>query len=890
MKSTVETLAQRFDGELRRVAMVAELTAGTALTIDELSEEKIYRLLEDGVRRDPLIYGAAMGFVANGFGGREAFCPYVHRDGDTLRRLDIATVYDYLHSPEMEWWQQPQSTGESMWTEPYFDEGAGNIMMSTYSVPFFENGNLLGITTIDIPLEPLQAFVGTELSVIILTSRGHFIHRTEGIFDGNPTIFEMASDDSAELDVARRMVDGQTGMGSAISPGGEKLLVFFAPLPSAGWSFAVYLPERQALAEVREETWWLAGIMLLSLALIAVAMWLVSGLVWRSQARTRASEERFRLVLESTSDGIFGVDANGVMIFVNSATAELLGYERNELLGNRVHDLVHHSRADGSPYPVEKCPMHAASTAGTSTKVDDEVLWRKDGTNFATEYSATPLRKDDTLVGAVIVFRDITDRKVVEAELLQARDEANAANLAKSQFLANMSHELRTPLNGVLGYAQLLQRDPATVKRQQGSLEAIESCGQHLLAMINDVLDLSKIEAGRLDIADEACDLHQLLRSVLDIVRPRAEEQRLEFTFELGADVPVGIRTDPTKLRQALVNLLGNAVKFTHQGSIRLVTSVDTEDWLEMAVEDTGIGMTEAEMEQVFDPFRQAEAGAKAGGTGLGLSITKRIIEALGGSLRLESEVGVGSRFIIRLPLQVTEEEELVALTDDVDSRSIHRKLPEGTDVTILIADDRETNRDILSQLLEFSGFKTLLAENGQQALDALRANSVDLVLMDVRMPVMNGIEAVHAIRRDPVLEKMVVFAVTASVFPEFRAQVMQEGFDDFLTKPLRSTELLDKIEEHLGLQLAGADQDGVQEAETEEDKTISPQRLAEIGRRLEEAASLSNLTAVNGLADELEEKSDEKTLGNRIRELARQFDFPALATLARELAGDPKE
>ena len=242
MTSEVRTLSERFDGELRRVAQVAELTAKTVATRRDLTEEEIYRLLSNGVLQDPLIYGAAMAFVPGGFDQREAFSPYVYRAGlssNELNRLDIAGAYDYLHDPESRWWRDPVTSGRSLWIEPYFDEGAGNIMMSTYSVPFFADGRLRGVTTIDIPLEPLQAFVGTELDVVVLTPEGRYVHRTDGIFEGNPTIFEQAADRPDLLEVARRMIAGEAGTGHILSPEGERQLVFFAPLPSAGWSFAV---------------------------------------------------------------------------------------------------------------------------------------------------------------------------------------------------------------------------------------------------------------------------------------------------------------------------------------------------------------------------------------------------------------------------------------------------------------------------------------------------------------------------------------------------------------------------------------------------------------------------------------------------------------------------
>ncbi len=788
MTSEVRILSERFDGELRRVAQVAELTAKTVATRKDLTEEEIYRLLANGVLQDPLIYGAAMAFVPGGFDQREAFSPYVYRTGlssNELNRLDIAGASDYLNDPESQWWRDPVTTGRSLWTEPYFDEGAGNIMMSTYSVPFFADGRLRGVTTIDIPLEPLQAFVGTELDVIVLTPEGRYIHRTDGIFDGNPTIFEQAADRPDLLEVARRMLAGEAGTGHILGPEGERQFVFFAPLPSAGWSFAFYLPEQLALADTRRAAYWMAAAMLLALALISLAMWFVAGLVSRIQNEARAGEARFRvllesapdamvivdragtivmvndqavktfghtaeemtgqsvnmlipkgfrphhpdliasynanpirremlagdnllalradgtlfpievglspietadgllvssvvrditdrhaaekalaeaearqrLVLESTSDGIFGVDSKGQLMFINSAGAELVGYSKEELLGCSVHDLIHHSRADGAAYPVTECPMHAAFTHGSSSTIDDEVLWRKDGTSFDVEYSSTPLLKDDELVGAVIVFRDITERKIVEAELLQARDDAQAASRTKSEFLANMSHELRTPMNAIIGYSEMLTEEAEDLELDSfvDDLKKIHGAGNHLLSLINDVLNISKIESGKMEIYLEtfAVDtmIEQIAATVQTLVRQRGNRLEIRGAADAGA-----MESDLTKVRQTLFNLISNAAKFTENGQITLSVKREQDDagqtWMEFEVADSGIGIAADKIDELFEEFTQADASTtrEYGGTGLGLAITKRFCEMLGGTIECRSTLGEGSAFIMRLP------------------------------------------------------------------------------------------------------------------------------------------------------------------------------------------------------------------------------------------------
>ncbi len=477
MSHLVETLAQRFDGELRRVAQVAELTAKTITTCEDLTEEEVYQLLENGVDQDPLIYGAAMGFVAEGFDEREAFCPYVHRDGGTLSRIDIADAYDYLDSPETEWWREPATTGKPTWSEPYFDEGAGNIMMSTYSVPFFSDGRLLGVTTIDIPLRPLQAFVGTDLSVAVLTGEGRFIHYTDGIPEGNPTIFELWADEPEMIELGRQIVGGLSGVSSSTNPAGEQELVFFAPLSSAGWSFAVYLPENQALADTRLEAIWLAGIMTLSLLLIAVAMWFVAGLVWRTQTETQASEKRFRGLMESAADAMVIVDQIGTIVMVNDQAVKTFGFPAEIMMGASVHMLLpERARTLHAEYLSKYFLAPNRRAMGTGMEL---IAARADGSEFPIEVSLSPLETNDgVLISSVI--RDITERKRAEAELRQARDEAAAANRAKSAFLANMSHELRTPMNAIIGYSELLAEELEDEGHNEflGDLKRIHSAGK----------------------------------------------------------------------------------------------------------------------------------------------------------------------------------------------------------------------------------------------------------------------------------------------------------------------------------------------------------------------------------------------------------------------------
>ena len=483
----------------------------------------------------------------------------------------------------------------------------------------------------------------------------------------------------------------------------------------------------------------------------------------------------------------------------------------------------------------------------------------------------------------------VFERKRAEEELRQARQAADVANLAKSEFLSNMSHELRTPLNGVLGYAQILQRDGSVTPKQRESLNAIESCGQHLLTLINAVLDLSKIEAGRLEVDKAPCDLHRLLKSVSDIVSPQAESKGLTFSVEVSPEVPRGILTDPTKLKQVLVNLAGNGVKFTDEGTVTLRARESPDSVLQLVVQDTGMGMTPEELEEIFDPFKQAEGGKKIGGTGLGLPISKRLVEALGGKLEVESQPGRGSSFIIALPLVEVPEQDLSKLDEEPLSDQRNLMLAPGQDVTVLVADDRRENRDILVQLLEGVGFHTREARDGKEAIEKLREYDMPLVFMDVRMPVMNGIEATRAIRNDPSLKDKVIIAVSASVIGEFRKQAMEAGFDDFIGKPFRVSEVFDKIKRHLKVSYTASAQEIPPDSEQERvkpgDQKLPPEVAREVARRVQEAVQLGNVSELTALANELIQRTDfTSPYGEEIARLARAFDFEGLSQLASTL------
>jgi signal transduction histidine kinase/FixJ family two-component response regulator len=393
------------------------------------------------------------------------------------------------------------------------------------------------------------------------------------------------------------------------------------------------------------------------------------------------------------------------------------------------------------------------------------------------------------------------------ADLQKAIQVADAANLAKSDFLASMSHELRTPLNGILGYAQILDRSPTLAERDRRGIQIIDRCGSHLLTLINDVLDLSKIEANKLEIHPHPAHLPTLLQGVVEICRIKAEQKGLDFVYDPPSDLPTGILVDEKRLRQVLINLIGNAVKFTEQGQVILrITVVAKPEFLVgenaartlcFQIEDTGVGMTAEQVQKIFVPFEQVgDTQKKSEGTGLGLSISQKIVETMGGSIRVRSQQDVGSvfEFDVDCPLA-----EAWAQTQAIASR---KKIVgyKGDRKTILILDDSWENRSVVLHLLEPLGFTVLEACDGNEGLIQANQHHPDLIITDLAMPGMDGWEFLKQLRQTEALKETIAVVSSASVFERDRQRSLDEGGTDFLPKPVRAEELSDMLAEHLKL------------------------------------------------------------------------------------------
>lgn len=398
----------------------------------------------------------------------------------------------------------------------------------------------------------------------------------------------------------------------------------------------------------------------------------------------------------------------------------------------------------------------------------------------------------------------------VNAELLRANGElraamerAEVASRAKSAFLASMSHELRTPLNAILGYTQILKRDKQLSPSQQTGLGTIHQGGQHLLALINDVLDLSRMEAGRMEFHPKPLRLAELLAVVADIMRVRAEQKHLHFELELAGGLPLAVSADETRLRQVLLNLLGNAVKFTDRGAVRLRVAPAPDGApaagvarLRFEVLDEGVGIDASQLEAIFDPFEQVgEAARRAGGTGLGLAISRQLVRQMGGDVHVESAPGCGSRFWFDVPMTVVEAPG--ALVGELGIPSAYL----GPRKTVLVVDDVATNRALLRDLLGAMDFLIVEADSGATALRQAHGAPPDLVLMDMVMPDMDGVETTRRLRAAPATAATPVLIISASSTPEEGARAIAAGADAFLAKPVDEHALLAEIGKRLKLQ-----------------------------------------------------------------------------------------
>jgi|CXWL01.1.fsa_nt_gi PAS domain S-box-containing protein len=729
------------------------------------------------------------------------------------------------------------------------------------------------------------------------------------------------------------------------------------------------------------------------------------------QKREEAERERLgreiRLLLDSTVGGLYGMDRQGHCTFINRAGAEMIGYQPDELLGKNLHEVMHHSHEDGSPYPIDECPIYHIWQSGQGAQIDDEVFWRRDGTPFSSEIISRPVYEAGVLKGAVVTFTDITERKQAEAEgrereaalahfkstldqtldcvfmfrsdtlhftycnrgacqqvghspaelfqmtpvdikpeftlerfqtlvrplfdgtqpsltfetlhrhkdghdipveialqlvqqaggdprfvaivrditerkqaqqeLLAAKELAETSSRAKSAFLATMSHEIRTPMNGVIGMTGLLL-DTALTPEQREFTETVRRSGEHLLTIINDILDFSKIEAGKLTLEIIDFDLRTAINETLDLVAKLAADKGLNLACLVYADVPSALRGDPGRLRQILLNLLGNAIKFTEQGevvlSVTLLHQTDTDAAVRFEVQDTGIGLSPDAQGRLFQLFSQGDNSTtrKFGGTGLGLAICKQLVELMGGQIGVGGRIQEGCTFWFIL--QLGKQSEATASASAMASQDLHG-------LQLCIVDEIPINRRILESYATNWGARCLIAEDGQQALAVLRKAAAqryacDFAIINMQLPGMDGLELARAIKADPMLAPTRLVLLTHQGQRGDAQAAHTAGYAAYLRRPVRESQLYECLVTLRTLSAPATAREGQSAGRTARPALVTRHSLAEAKAR----ATARILVAEDNVVNQKVAVRMLEKLGYRVDLVANGLE--ALDALAR--------
>ncbi len=612
----------------------------------------------------------------------------------------------------------------------------------------------------------------------------------------------------------------------------------------------------------------------------------------RAEKALRSNKELLQNILDAIQDGITVLDGD-LNILRENQTSEQWNSPFPSLAGRKCHEAYH-----GRTTPCDDCPSLRALREGTGqmktaymTGAEGEERWFDLFAYPISDASGSP-------AGVVEIARDISDRVLSEQALKKAREEAEkarraaeVANRAKSEFLASMSHELRTPLNAILGYAQILQQDQEMGEKQRDGLDTIQQSGEHLLTLLNDILDLSKIEAGRMELEPGEFRLETFLKNIVDIFQVKAGQKRIRFSYDAPVSLPEAVKGDEVRLRQVLFNLLGNAVKFTARGVVTFrigerggASGAHEPPHVQPArarneyapiplffeIEDTGPGIDEDDLETIFSPFKQVGSRlGKSQGSGLGLAISKRLVDMMGGALTVESVLGEGSIFRIDIDLP-----PVYSMTEVAEPKNSPIIGYGGPRRKVLVVDDASENRELLSFLLKPLGFDVSEAVNGREGVEKAGETSPDLIFMDRYMPEMDGLEATRRIRAfSPPLD-VIIIAISASAFGEDRRKSLEAGCDDFVTKPFNINDVREKLRRYLSLEWIHEEKEPRADETREPTPSIQPPPADDL-EMLISFAKVGDIRAIRGCAERIEGTHPEfKPFAAELNRLAKSFQI----------------
>lgn len=785
IQSSLRVQTTSIEGQLARVEDAAlGLTAGLrAMSRVGIEKPEAYRALTFEIFLERPALAMGIGFGQTPFGllrDRKWFFPYFYLDHGVAGAIGerLAPPYDYIrygelfvadNYPEQDYYKLASEAQKALWLEPY--DWSGITMTSFYEPCFGERGELLAVITTDVNVSAL----GVQVSGPVTRGSGHFTILSE---QGNILAYPP-------------------------EPEKAKVRARYDAIPELGAAW----PRMQA----DEKGLFVLGTSVMAYRRIRNTRWII--------VATLPSLEVTGPVLRIAVGAALGA---GVLLAIAvGAFVRRLNRGLQPILEEC--EMIVAAEAERSREPRDASIADAAGSEGAASlpkegAMDEIGLLSRSFHQMARQIqeSFTGLERANQELEARVeertAFLQQLNQKLVESQekLEAARVAAEGASRAKSEFLASMSHELRTPLNGILGYAQILRRSGKLPASALHGLGVIQQCGSHLLTLINDVLDLAKIEARRMDLRPAAIELRSFLRGAAEVCRVQAEQKGISFAYEPAPDLPEGVCADEKRLRQILLNMLANAVKFTEQGGVTFAVRVLERGQatgeatggeirptvsLRFHVEDTGPGITAAQIARLFTPFEQAGAARNDEGTGLGLAISQKIAQLMGGSIEVESRPGKGSAFWLDLGLPEAAAPALAGGAEGVDVGGF-----EGPARAILVVDDNAVNRSLLVDTLRPLGFTVVEAEDGHGGLAVARELRPDLVVTDLAMHGMDGLELIRQLRVEPGLEGLKIIVSSASVFASDQHRSLEAGGDDFLAKPVELRDLLEKLARHLGI------------------------------------------------------------------------------------------